>query len=937
MQSFLKDIAQHVYKHFPSAEKVCLVFPSRRAALYFKKEFSGIIDKPVLSPVILSIEDLYHQLSKLKRSDELNLVYKLHQVYKDVYQNKEPFEQFYFWGKMLLRDFDEIDKYLVNAEHIFKNLSDQKELDSVFDFLTEEQLGFLKAFWGDVNTQYSRHQKGFVQFWEKLWHLYRDYKETLIKDGDAYEGMLQREVVERMDEAIKTLNDEKIIFAGFNALTKTDEALITKLIAEKGAEIFWDIDGYYLNDTGQEAGYFFRNYQEHQIFKNTFPAQVPWNFKAEGKQLHIYGTAQQSAQIKLLCQQLAEQLDNGMKEEDTVVILPNESLMLPVLQSLSPVVKHINVTMGYPLIASAAYQLLEQLIDLQISFKQEHFDHRKVQTVLTHPYIQAIEKSKASAWVQQINKENRTSIAPGFFTDSELLVQLFNPSGLKEILIYLRNALDFIARQKPIHDFDKEYIFHLYKQLNRIQDVLGEEVHDLRSFQRLFRQLCRTQRIPFVAEPLRGVQVMGVLETRNIDFNNVFILSMNEGNWPSNSTGSSYIPYNIRKAYELPSIEHGDAIQAYHFYRVLQRAENIHLFYNTEADAVGGGEKSRYLQQLIFESALPFQEHVLSAHVNPSQAQEITIEKDAQVLKKLEAYFSGHPSERSFYPTNLTDYLECSLRFYLKHIEQIKEADEVEDDLDARILGDILHKTLEFFYRDLKQVAVKGLIQGDDIQRQEKQIDKYIDEAFQDKYKHLKHKVIVYEGQQLIVKEIVKRFAGQVLKLDKAYAPFNIVGLEEKNYAMEVPLQGRKEKVRIKGIIDRVDLKGDVLRIVDYKTGKDEAIHNGDLADLFSKEAKVNKAAFQVLMYAMLYAAQNKHDYKILPGLLGRKDLFNPDFQFGLKINGQIVEDVRELLPEFKTHFTELLQEIYHPEIPFQQTQNIKNCSYCSFKEICYR
>ncbi|HMQ00244.1 MAG TPA: PD-(D/E)XK nuclease family protein, partial [Cyclobacteriaceae bacterium] len=603
----------------------------------------------------------------------------------------------------------------------------------------------------------------------------------------------------------------------------------------------------------------------------------------------------------------------------------------------APVVKHINVTMGYPLMASAAYQLLEQLIELQVGVKQNHFDHRKVQTILTHPYMQAIERVKSPELLHHINKENRTSIAEDFFQEVDLFKKIFSIVNTADTLNYLREVLNFVAAQKQISSVDKEYIFHLYKQLNRIHDVIGDEVHDLRSFQRLFRQLCRTQRIPFVAEPLKGIQVMGVLETRSIDFKNVFVLSMNEGNWPAGSSGNSYIPYNIRKAYGLPSVEHADAIQAYHFYRSLQRANNIHLFYNTEADKLGGGEKSRYLQQLMYESALPVQEHVLSTGVNPQQAQAISIAKNEQVQKKLAMYFESHVADRAFYPTNLTDYLECSLRFYFKHIEKIKETDEVEDDLDARILGDILHRCMEFFYEDLKKALGEKTIEASVIEKQEKLLNTYIDKAFQAKYKHLEGKQMTYEGQQLIVKEIVYRFAKQVLKLDKAYAPFNIVGLEEKNFSISLNLKNGKDKVQLRGIIDRVDLKDDVLRIVDYKTGKDVAAHKGELADLFMRDGKVNKAAFQVLMYALLYAGKAGNDYKILPGLLSRSDLFNPEFKFGLKFNGATITDARELLPEFTHHLLEMMEEIYNPEIPFKQTERLENCLYCSFKEICYR
>ena len=937
MKSFLGDLATYINVKFDQPEKLCLVFPNRRAALYFKREYGLLLTKPALAPTLLSIEDLYHRLSNRQRTDELQLIHALHAVYKKVYNSDEAFEQFYFWGKMLLRDFDEIDKYLVEARYIFKNLSSQKELDNVFDFLTEEHKLFLKDFWDDFDEKSSGNQKHFVAFWEKLSELYAAFNELLTKEGMAYEGMLQREVVSQLELSLEKLPFSRLIFAGFNALTRTDELLISCLVKNNKAEIHWDTDGYYLDDNAQEAGYFLRQHQKHEVFAKTFPGEAPWNFKAEGKQVHIYGTAQQSAQIKLMCQQISNLLAEGMKEEDTVVILPNEQLMLPVLQSLAPVVNHVNVTMGYPLLATACYHFTELLIELQLSVKSTNFNHKKVQAILSHPYVQAIEKRQASALIQKINKENRTNIFPDFFEGNDFFKELFRVADHTALIDYLLQSLDYIARQKQIADIDKEYAFHLHKQLNRIKDVLGNDIHDSRSFQRLYKQLCKTQRIPFQAEPLKGVQVMGVLETRNIDFKNVFVLSLNEGSWPANNSGSSYIPYNIRRAYGLPSVEHQDAISAYLFYRVMQRAVNIHLFYTTESDAIGGGERSRYLQQIIFESGLSYKEHLLSAKVSPLKTQAISIVKDEQVMKKLRMFLEGHPSNKALYPTYLTDYLECSLRFYFKQVEQIKEADEVEDDLDARVLGDILHKTMELFYTDLKNISTEGTIERKGIEKQEKSLSTYIDKVFADRYPHLKDEIIKYEGQQLIVKEIALKFAKQVLKHDKAYAPFTMVGLEDKQFEMQISVEGITERVRVKGIIDRVDLKDGLLRIVDYKTGNDEATHKGELQQLFNKEKKVNKAAIQVLTYALLYQEHSNTDYKILPGLISRKDLFNSDYAFGLTLDGNVISDARKILPEFKQHFTQLLNDIYNPEKAFEQTSRVENCKYCSFKEICYR
>ncbi|MBA4056616.1 MAG: PD-(D/E)XK nuclease family protein, partial [Marivirga sp.] len=459
----------------------------------------------------------------------------------------------------------------------------------------------------------------------------------------------------------------------------------------------------------------------------------------------------------------------------------------------------------------------------------------------------------------------------------------------------------------------------------------------IKSFLRLFRQLIQAHKIPFTGEPLKGLQVMGVLETRNLDYKNVFILSLNEGAFPSSASKGSYIPFNIRKAYGLPTVEHQDAMYAYLFYRVLQRAENIFLFYNSETDVLGQGEMSRYLQQLVYESGLKMERKVLHNPIQPRPINPIVISKDEGVLEALAKLSEGNSRFKGISPSALNTYIECRLRFYLRHVAKIKEADEVEEDLDARVLGNFLHEVMELFYKHIRERKGKKLVEASDLNEGEALIDKLIDEVFIDAYRLDPSKQVQYEGQRLVVREVVKRFAHRIVEMDKAYAPFVMEALEQEGLLYNVKLDKPPGSVLISGKIDRVDRKDNLLRVIDYKTGKDK-LDFDSVASLFSRDQKRNKAAFQTMLYALLYKTNAPSEgYKIVPGLINRMNLFDKNFQFGLKVGKTYVEDVDPLLGEFELHLRKLLEELFDPEVPFDQTTDTEICRFCPYEGICYR
>ncbi|HEY3430258.1 MAG TPA: PD-(D/E)XK nuclease family protein [Cyclobacteriaceae bacterium] len=943
MKPFLHILAEKLYKEHPKLDTLTLVFPNRRAALYFRKYLSQVLSKPAFAPKLLTIEEFVSGFSTLKVPDKLELVHRLYKSYYDTHKKsasiaeEEPFDQFYFWGDMLVRDFDEVDKYMVNADLLFKDLSNQKELDSSFDFFTDEQREFLKSFWSDFDDRSGKNKGKFLQVWKRLPEVHQAFKKQLLENGLAYEGMLHREVAERLVKGEIRPEIQNLFFVGFNALTLAEEKIISWFVEHEKAEVHWDADAYYLNNKTQEAGEFFRQYQNHAVLGKTFPADVPSNFQSS-KSVKVFGAAQPVGQAKLLSQLLKEQLDKGINPEETLVVLPDEKLMLPVLHGIPPSVEKLNVTMGFPLTNTPTFNLIELLVELQMNRKGDFYNHRQVLALLGHSYVVASHPASTNEKRKKIVQDNMVSVMGSFLrTDHVLLKQIFCEVTEKSILDYLRQVLQLVGSLENIDELDKEYALYFLKFLNRMEDVLGVQYSNLKAFLRLFRQLVKAQKIPFTGEPLRGLQIMGVLETRNLDFKNVFILSLNEGALPSGGSKGSYIPYNIRRAYRLPTVEHQDAIYAYLFYRVLQRAENIFLFYNTETDVLGQGEMSRYLQQLLYESDLKAERQVLHNPIQPLAIKPITISKNKDILDKLSLLNEGNVYFKGISPSALNSYIECRLKFYFRYIAKIKEPNEVEEDIDARIMGNFLHDVMELFYKRLREQKKNKTVEVGDFDNAEKVIDKLIEEVFIAQYNLEPGKKVEFEGQRLVVREVVKRFAMRIVSLDKEYAPFTMEAIEQGGMLYRIKINQSPGWAVIGGKIDRVDSKNNSIRIIDYKTGKDKLDFDG-VPSLFVRDEKRNKAVFQTILYALLYKSNvTDNGVRLIPGLINRINLFEDAFQFGFTMNRIPLHDINPLLPEFETHLRTLLEEIFNPEEKFDQTTVLETCRLCPYQNICYR
>ncbi len=946
MNSFLHDLASKILAK-QSTEGLTLVFPNRRAVLYFQQHLGSMLKQPMFAPSMFTIEDFVSKMSRLHVPDRLELVHTLYEVYSEVMSGspdtdgREPFDQFYFWGEMLLRDFDEVDKYMVDARQLFRDLSNLKELDSGFEFLTEEQRNYLKTFWGSFSGDLKDNKRKFLRVWKMLSGVYEKYREQLLSDGRAYDGLLQRTVVEGIKETGPWKG--KLVFAGFNALTLVEERLISHFVSEEGAEVYWDLDAYYVNNQAQEAGRYFREYQRHPVLKSTFPADVPANF-SKPRKVRILGSAQHVGQAKLLASLLESELKSGVDPENTLVVLPDEKMLLPVLHSISGQVNALNVTMGFPLAATPIFNLIEFLVELQQNVRKEKFNHSHVVSILSHPYIVSADASHAYYERKQIIDQNQISLSAEALTKKAptLYSVLFKPLAKENILSYLHEALLAIGSIESLTRLDKEYVFEALQLVNRLSQIMGtapveesKRKESLKSFSRLFRQLGKTQKIPFTGEPLAGLQIMGVLETRNLDFKNVFIMSLNEGSLPASGSKASYIPRTIRQAYALPTTEHQDAMYAYLFYRVLQRAENVFLFYNTEPDILGQGEWSRFLQQLILESGWNVKPEILHTPLKPHPVPPIVIQKDERIQKMLARLNEGTMHSKGISPSALNMYIDCSLKFYFRYVARLKEPEEVEDAVDARLFGNLLHKVLEKFYRNI-QLKKKGpLIQPDDFKQSSKVVDKLIEGTIREEFKLEAN--TTYGGNMLVVREVIRGFAEAVLKHDLVYAPFTIEGLERDEMLYTTTIAHAPGRAVLNGKIDRIDSKDGVVRILDYKTGKTENNFK-DVNDLFTQRKDRPSAVFQTLLYALIYRANNQTAGKsLVPGLVSRNNLFEEEFRPHLLLDKEELTDASVILDDFEARLNEVVTEIFDPGKPFFQTEITETCKFCPYKAICYR
>ncbi|WP_421762627.1 PD-(D/E)XK nuclease family protein [Ekhidna sp.] len=959
--TFLEHVADYLIKNHLSDFGDCtVIFPNRRAGLFLKKHLSQIIDKPVWSPATLSLEDFLFTFSTTKKADPLTLIFELFESFKAHQGQTEGFESFYFWGEMLLRDFEEVDHYLVNPQQLFTYVKDDRQLAEDFYFLDEEQEKIIKKFWQEFLPTATKTQEQFVETWKILMPVYDTFKKRIKEKEIAYTSHVYRELTEN-PTLIQRDESKPLIFAGFNALTPAEEVLIKHFVTEFNAEILWDIDAYYLEDVNQEAGDFLRRYAKDPIFGTSFPDPIPQKI-TQPRQVAVTGVSLEVGQAKLIGEEIERLMETGAKKEEIVIVLPQDYMLFPILNAIPERVDKLNVTMGYPLKDTPLFGLLEAAIELQehASLSPENglsFYHKPVIDILSHPYLYKEDKNPLDKLISEIKKKNQIRVFQQEIQtiQSTLLNTIFRQIGEQDSLAkYLQDIILSLGEQ-VVERFglEREYLYHFQQLLSRLGEILDEQtaIIDIKTFKGLFRKATRSVKIPFTGEPVEGLQVMGVLETRNLDFKHVLMLNMNEDIFPASQRAGSFIPYRIRRAFGLPTFETQDAIFAYLFYRLFHHSEKLFFYYNMFADFGLSGEVSRFIRQIELEIPrinpdFKIVRKKLSNAIQVAEIKPIAIETTQEVLDKLAIYTDTVPEmdQRRLSASALNIYLDCRLKFYFRYVLRLFSGDEMSDDLDARHFGNVLHKTLEYLYLDTMKEKGSRIIDTNDFFRMESSVDGAMEKAFKEEFGLKGKKRFEFKDRNVVMAEIIRKFVKQVIEMDKKYVPFEIISLEaEDKYErlVEITTNDRPIKVKLGADIDRVDRKGETVRVLDYKTGRDETeignFENIFNPDVFYKFQAGRKAGYQTFFYAWIYASKHGLENAIVPGLINIKQFFQSDFDYRLKTNGNPIADSRAFLPQFEQKMKELLEEIFNKEEPFNQTEDLRKCAFCDFKGICER
>jgi len=848
-----------------------------------------------------------------------------------------PLDQFYPWGEILLDDFDQIDKNLVDASYLFRAIREVKKIDDRFSGVLDDYDSF-KRFWSCFSdAPLATAADGFIKFWTALGTIYNSFKKTLKENKIAYPGMLQRHVYAKIMQGELQLPWKKIIFAGFNFLNKLEKNLIRHLLDQNKALVFWDADRYYLDDPKMEAGHFIRrNISDLKIKEPNWILNSLKNLHQ--KNVMIIAAPLAVGQAKALGEILSA-YGRELNFDDTVVVLPERKLLQPVLHSIPPEVKEFNITMGYPFRYTLLFSLFNSLRCLHKNSKDGKFYYKDITSVLLHPYMVRVAPKEFARAAAVILEKNLVYLSP------QQLVDLFHSplsqSGIRDFFLFSQPAnevecLDYVKDVLRLlyHNFishkrwqaEVEHFNVLCASFNRLQDLIHK--HDIKldsdGFWKLFLAALSSAEVNFLGEPLRGLQFMGMLETRALDFKNVFILSLNEGVFPHGYTNSSFIPYALRKWVGLPTFDEHDAISAYNFYRLLQQAENVFLFYNTELDEFASGEKSRFLLQLENELLKGKQQYLV--HVKPStpRVKEITIPKMDEImmaLKKIE-FLSA---------SALKTYITCPLKFYLTNIAALGEQEELAENFTPANIGTFVHQIMAKLYGGYEGRIITREIISDLMLKLPTAFDDMLIEIVKSEYRDFK---TPFEGMNFLYKEIIRKLVEKILQNDLEQVPFKLLAVEK---WLEHELNFNGIRIKTGGIADRIEEKDAEVRILDYKTGKTKNLGNKSIDQVFELCFSDRNFGdwFQVYLYACAFRNSPAVQGNVAPCL---KVGIYPIRSLGSGILYAAEDDISpENLNKFGERLNNLLAELFNPEIPFRQTERIENCKYCSFASICYR
>ena len=946
---FLEAVARR-YAGRDTLERTCFVFPNRRSGTFFKRWLGITAGRPVFVPNVLTIDELFARIAGMEETREkarlLDVLYREYVRLMPLPEGREPetFDQFIYWGDILLRDFDDLDKYRVDVDRLLVNLRDLRALSVDYDFLTDDQKAAIAAFCSSffAGEMPGESRRSFGEIWNVLLPLYHAFRTALVGKGLAYAGMIYRDVAESLPEAGTLFPQfDEVVFIGLNALNACEKALLDHLRKEGRADFFWDTAGAMVADPENPAGRFVRENLRR------YPPKEPFDCPALDPQTQRYEVIRVPSAVgqtrKAMQLLRALQQEGAMDHpEHTAVVLPDENLLFPMLGAIPEGIGKVNVTMGYPLSASSGASLFQWLERLQADCREKDgvclFYHRDVTGLLEHPYFAAASDAAiTSELINHIRKENlifipedALCVAGGIYA-----VVFRRVAETRAIPGYLLETIEALQPSQSV--LEREFLYHFHRcvtDLEKVELPLG--TMEPKTWYRLLMQYVSLVKIPYEGEPLTGLQIMGPLETRALDFQNVIVLSVGEGVFPSRGVSASFIPYNLRLGFGLPTYEQQDAIWAYYFYRGICRARRIWLLYDARTEGLQSGEESRFIKQLRYLYKVPMTEKVATYALSGTGADNpmCHVAKDEGVLSRLDELFVR--GDGRFSASSLNTYLDCPLRFYYEYVEGICAQDDVVEEVDAGLFGTIFHRVMEAVYKPFAGRVVS------ETELQEKwlfgpkgeRLEAWIDDAFAEV--HIRE----IAGQNLILKELVAHLVKRTVAVDRRLATesggIHLIGTEQKEYLpVTLPRSGRN--VCLKGVIDRIDsVRGGVQRLVDYKSGKVEKDGCREIAEMFdvSKGAGRPSVAFQLHFYALLMNRRHPgKEVRYEPCIYSLRSIFTED--------PKSYEIPPERLDEFETLLLSTIETLFDPAIPFEPRPDNDGdpehsvCRYCNFKRLC--
>jgi RecB family exonuclease len=935
MESFIDQIISYAKASYNGDyRKLCVVFPTRRACLIFRNRFAEAHDRTVWSPGIMSIGDFVGKHVKIKIAEEVPLLLTLFDVYKKHWPEQE-FGHFFAWGQMLINDFDDVDKQLSDPTRIFSTISELRKIEAAF-LPTPESMHWIGDFIASFNTEKLTHLQGeFARSWNRLKQIYSEFNVELDAKGIGYEGKGYRIFINDLKQKRFQSKWDHFVLAGFYGFSRSEEEII-KLIGDmKQVKLFWDADAYYVNNSKHEAGSYFRNTELFNVAKEPFLSDL----EKSKIRIEITGVPMLAGQAKFAGELLLKLKRGSQIDLDkTAIVLPDENMLFPVLYSIPAEIDPVNVTMGYPLKYSPYVELIKLLHQThhhktESKGRSVTYPAFYIERILTHPLVTGVAPEiRSNTHKIRFSSMDAETVSKNYnFRYSDLFFSHVTTSS--SLFSYLESVFNFIIESLSAKDqagarFEATLLKFVVNEIMELRNHLQEYFHevDCETAWHMIIECVSNLKVPFSGEPVKGLQVMGFLETRALDFETVIILNLNEGVLPAAGGSRSFIPYSLRKGFGLSTYEDQDASYAYHFYRLLHKAKNVHLVYNTEVNKTGGGEISRYLLQIKHElkkymgDNLQIIENTVNAHLELPVIVPIIIPKDENIISELSYYKSSSPEEnqRYFSSSSLTTYINCSLQFYFRYIAGLKEKEERVNWIEPSVFGNILHGALENLYK-----STDGYITVDTIDELSSKSDQAVDEAI---LKYFFTPVNDLVGNDIILADVIKELVKRILATDKKETPFRITELEgsyTSSFSCDTGLE-----VKLTGKFDRLDEANGINRIIDYKTGKVK-LTSDSIEDLFSDPAK--KALFQLYFYTLLYRYNN-------PGKIIKAGIYMArEIGSGILWPGDGAPFSDEDIGNFSKNLSTLISEILNPAVPFSQTKELKRCKHCEYKLICQR